>query len=248
MKLRALIVDDEPLARRGVCARLKAFPDITILQECADGESALDAINKLSPDLVFLDVQMPGMSGFDVLHQISPDKMPTIIFLTAYDQYALRAFEVHALDYLLKPIDDERFAESVERARKQIKLQTTNTLEDRLSALLADYKPQTRFAIRTGSRIAFVVADEIDWISASGDYACLWVGKRSHLLRETLNNLEKRLDRTRFVRIHRSTIVQVDRIRELQSLPNREFTVRLVDGTELKVSRNYRDRLEHLLT
>jgi two-component system LytT family response regulator len=269
MSLRALIVDDEPLARRGIRARLKAFPDITILEECADGDAALDAIATLAPDLVFLDVQMPGMSGFDMLSRLTGDNLPSIIFLTAYDQYALRAFEVHALDYLLKPIDDDRFASAVERARRQIRLHKAGVVEDRLRALLeelggsgatADRKPNAgtesqtkqagfadRFAVRTGSRISFVLADEIDWIEAAGDYASLHVGTRTHLLRETLNRLETRLDPARFVRIHRSTIVQAARIRELDALPNREFRIRLVDGKELKASRSYRDRLDRWL-
>ena len=255
MRLRVLIVDDEPLARRGIRARLKAFSDITILGECVDGETAVEAILRLSPDLVFLDVQMPGMSGFDVLHQLSKTRAPFIIFLTAYDKYALQAFDVHALDYLLKPIDDERFSAAVKRARRQINLQTAGTLENRLRALLAEYTSEAqpsiyaeRFAIRTGRRIAFVLADEVDWIEAAGDYANFHVGKRTHLLRETLSSLEIRLDPARFVRIHRSTIVQAARIRDLQTLPNREFRVRLCDGTELKASRSYRDRLERWLS
>jgi two-component system LytT family response regulator len=269
MSLRVLIVDDEPLARRGIRARLKAFSDVTVLEECPDGDSALNAIGKLSPDLVFLDVQMPGMSGFDMLARLPAESLPSIIFLTAYDQYALRAFEVHALDYLLKPIDDERFASAVERARRQIRLRNASVLEDRLRGLLEEIRSSgtaaelgpkgateseikqeeyaDRFAVRTGTRITFVLADEIDWIEAAGDYASLHVGNRTHLLRETLNNLEARLDPARFVRVHRSTIIQAARIRELDALPNREFRIRLVDGKELKASRSYRDRLNRWL-
>jgi two-component system LytT family response regulator len=254
MKLRVLIVDDEPLARRGIRARLKAFSDVVILNECEDGESAVEAIERLSPDLLFLDVQMPGMSGFDVLRQLGKARVPFIIFLTAYDQYALQAFEVHALDYLLKPIDDERFSEAVARARRQIELHGAGTLEDRLRALLTEHTSKSglsahveRFSIRTGSRITFVLANEIDWIEAAGDYAALHIGKRTHLLRETLNSLETRLDPSRFVRIHRSTIIRAECIRELHTLPNRELLVRLLDGTELKVSRSYRDRLDDWL-
>lgn len=287
MNLNVLIVDDEPLARRGIRARLKNYSGITIVDECADGESALEAIARLSPDLVFLDVQMPGMGGFEVLEGLGAQRpsggqrLPSIIFLTAYDHYAVRAFEVHALDYLLKPIDDERFAIAVERARRQIRLETAGALEDRLRGLLNEVRlpplsgaaadrsdarigsegirgpsrePRPfptefaeRFAVRTGSHITFVTADEIDWIEASGDYAGLHVGKKTLLLRQTLSKLESRLDPARFVRIHRSTIVQATRIRDLESLPNREFRIRLLDGKILKASRSYRDRLDRWL-
>jgi len=249
MKLRALIVDDEPLARDGVRARLEAFSEITVLEDCEDGESAVRAIQTLSPELVFLDVQMPGLSGFDVLRRLPKDRIPFIIFLTAYDQYALEAFEVHALDYLLKPIDSGRFVEAVKRAQHQIKLHLADKIEDRLNRLLVDHPPYVRrFAIRMGSRIAFVMTDEIDWIEAAGDYATLHVGKRALPLRETFNSLENRLDPNRFVRIHRSTIVQASRIRDLQTIPNRELRLRLIDGTELKVSRTYRERLDRWLS
>ncbi|HLJ91262.1 MAG TPA: LytTR family DNA-binding domain-containing protein [Candidatus Angelobacter sp.] len=279
MSIRVVIVDDEPLARRGIRARLRAFPEFTIVEECADGPAAVAAVQKLSPDLMFLDVQMPGMSGFDVLRRLSPGPMPSVIFLTAYDRYALQAFDVHALDYLLKPIDEDRFSSAIVRARRQIELQNAGELGEQLKTFLAEHAAQAkrighaepiihaegsipakrsihaarsshaeRFAIRKGSRIVFVLADEIDWIGAAGDYAALHVGKATHLLRETLNALESRLDPARFVRIHRSTIVQAARIRELHGLPNREFRVRLADGTELKASRSYRDRLSPWLS
>jgi len=247
MSLRVLIVDDEPLARRGVSARLKRFSDITIVAECADGETAIEAIGSHAPDLVFLDVQMPGMSGFEMLKRLAPNETPVVIFLTAYDRYALEAFEAHALDYLLKPIDDERFAETVKRARRQIEMQSVKSLEDRLRALLSGHASPPayaeRFAIRTGTRVTFVLADEIDWIEAMGDYAGLHVGGKTHLLRETLSSLETRLDPSRFVRIHRSTIVQASRIRQLETLSNRDCNVWLADGTQLRASRSYRERL-----
>jgi len=249
MKLRALIVDDEPLARGGIRSRLEAFSEITILEDCEDGESAISAIQAQSPELVFLDVQMPGLSGFDVLRRLPKDRTPFIIFLTAYDQFALEAFEVHALDYLLKPIDSDRFVEAVKRAQCQIKLHLADKIEDRLTRLLADHSPYVRrFAIRMGSRIAFVMTDEIDWIEAAGDYATLHAGKRALPLRETFSNLENRLDPDRFIRIHRSTIVQASSIRDLQTMPNRELRLRLIDGTELKVSRTYRGRLDRWLS
>jgi len=249
MKVRVLIVDDEPLARDGIRSRLEAFPEITILGDCEEGESAIQAIQTQSPDLVFLDVQMPGLSGFDVLRCLPKDRMPLIIFLTAYDQYALEAFEVHAHDYLLKPIDSARFVEAVNRAQRQIELHRADKLEDRLARLLGDHRDFVqRFTIRMGSRITFVNTDEIDWIEAAGDYATLHVGKRALPLRETFNSLENRLDPDRLIRIHRSTIVQTSRIRDLQTIPNRELRLRLLDGTELKVSRTYRDRLDRWLS
>ena len=240
--LTVAIVDDEPLARRGVRARLAAFPELKIVAECPDGEAAVDAIRNQAPDLVFLDVQMPGMTGFDVLKELSGTPLPTVIFLTAYDTYALRAFDVHALDYLLKPIDDERFTAAVQRAVRQLSLENAASLESRLRSLLDEQQEGTfteRFAVKTGRRVVFVHADEIDWIEAAGDYASLHVGKKTHLVRETLQNLEKRLDPARFMRIHRSTIVAADRIHEMEALPNHEFRVRLADGTELRASRTY---------
>lgn len=250
MRRTVVIVDDEPLARRGVRARLASFDELEIVAECPDGVSAVDAIQRLSPDVVFLDVQMPGMTGFEVLQALNGTRLPTVIFLTAYDTYALRAFEVHALDYLLKPIDDDRFKAAVERALRQLSLEQADSLESRLRSLLDQQDSGSytdRFAVKTGRRVVFVHADEIDWIEAAGDYASLHVGRRTHLVRETLQNLEKRLDPTRFVRIHRSTIVATSRVHEMESLPNHEFRVRLADGTELRASRTYSTAFENLL-
>src|SRR5262245_4248808 len=214
MKYKVLIVDDEPMARRGIRARLKPLSDFTVVEDCDDGETGLSAIRRHQPDLVFLDVQMPGLNGFEMLRRLPRKGRPFIIFLTAYDQYALRAFEVHALDYLLKPIDTERFREAMERAARQIRFRTADSIESRMNGLLAEYAAKAkpgpyleRFTVRTGRRISFVLADEIDWIEAVGDYAGLHVGKNRPLLRETLNELETRLDPEKFVRIHRSSIV-----------------------------------------
>jgi len=254
MKYKVLIVDDEPLARRGIRARLKPLADFEVLDDCEDGEAALKVIRLHRPDLVFLDVQMPGLSGFDMLKRLPKHRRPFIIFLTAYDEYALRAFEVHALDYLLKPIDAERFASAIARARRQLRFHTADSIETRLRSLLAEHagkRPSPyaeRFTVRTGRRITFVLADEIDWIEAVGDYAALHVGNQTPLLRETLNALETRLDPERFVRIHRSAMVQVSRICELRTLPNRELRLRLNSGAELKVSRTYRERLDQWLS
>lgn len=255
MKYSVLIVDDEPMARRGIRVRLKPYSEFTILDDCENGSQALEAIQEHAPDVVFLDVQMPGMNGFEMLKRLPKKRNPLIIFLTAYDSYALHAFDVHAFDYLVKPVDGERFAEAIRRVRRQLKLRSEGSLADRLGNLLAAYAPAgttspylERFAVRTGSRISFVMADEIDWIEAVGDYAGLHVGGKTPLLRETLDNLEHRLDPKKFVRIHRSTIIQVSRIRELQRLPNRDLSLLLRDGTSLKVSRTYRDRLDSWLS
>ena len=210
-------------------------------------------IRERSPNLVFLDIQMPDISGFEVLRSLEPDEIPMVIFLTAYDQYALDAFSVHALDYLLKPIDDARFESALEHARTRIKKLDQPDLERRIRELLKETggrEPapyETRFSARTGQRIVVVLVNEIDWIEACGDYVTLHVGNRSHLLRQTMNKMESQLDPARFLRIHRSTIVQTSRIRELVALDNREFLLRLTDGKELKTSRSYSDRIEKWL-
>jgi two-component system, LytTR family, response regulator len=251
--MRVVIVDDEPLARRGVRSRLRKHSDIEIVAECATGKAAITAIRERSPNLVFLDIQMPDISGFEVLRSLEPNELPMVIFLTAYDQYALDAFSVHALDYLLKPIDDARFESALGQARERIKKHDLPDLERRIRKLLRDTggreaaRYETRFSVRTGQRIAVVSVTEIDWIEACGDYVSLHVGNRSHLLRQTMNKMESQLDPARFLRIHRSTIVQTSRIRELVALDNREFLLRLTDGKELKTSRSYSDRIEKWL-
>jgi two-component system LytT family response regulator len=251
--MRVLIVDDEPLARRGVRSRLRKHSDVEIVAECATGKAAIAAIRERSPNLVFLDVQMPDISGFEVLRNLEPGELPVVIFLTAYDQYALDAFSVHASDYLLKPIDDARFESALDHARTRIEKHDPPDLERRIRELLKDAggreaaRYETRFSARTGQRIVVVSVNEIDWIEACGDYVSLHVGNRSHLLRQTMNKMETQLDPARFLRIHRSTIVQTSRIRELVALDNREFLLRLTDGKELKTSRSYSDRIEKWL-
>jgi two-component system, LytTR family, response regulator len=246
--LRALIVDDEPLARRGVAIRLAEF-DVEIVGECGDGNDALEKILQLSPDVVFLDVQMPSMDGFEVLRNLSPESLPAIIFLTAYEQHAVRAFEFHALDYLLKPIDDERFAAAVRRAvdlvSSDAKVRMAERIMNMLGAQTQDYL--SRFTVRTGSRIAVVLVDDTEWIGAAGDYVELHACGRTHLLRETLSDLERRLDPARFMRIHRSRIVRLDCITELKSIDNREYVVKLSDGSTHRSSRTYGDRLAEWL-
>jgi two-component system LytT family response regulator len=247
--VRALIVDDEPLARRGVALRLRRFRDVEVVGECGDGSSAVEKIVELSPDVIFLDVQMPGMDGFEVLRALPSGNLPSVIFLTAYEQHALRAFEVHALDYLLKPVDDERFSRAVERARQVQEAGSRVQMADRILRMLEANSPKyvSRFPVRIGSRIQIVLANDIEWIAAAGDYAELHGGGRCHLLRESMNSLEQKLDPAQFLRIHRSRIVRVGSIRELRALDNREYFVKLSDCSEHRSSRTYADRLDNWL-
>jgi two-component system, LytTR family, response regulator len=246
MTMRVLVVDDEPLARRGIVKRLSAHADVQLIGEAGDGEAALSAIVDSAPDLVFMDVQMPGMSGFEALGLLPPRERPLTIFLTAYDQFALRAFEVHALDYLLKPIDDERFVEALDRARGMLAAHRGSNQVAGLQALVTaqgDASYAARFAIRIGHRMVFIAVADVDWIEAMGDYAGLHVAGKVHLLRERLHLLARRLDPAQFVRIHRSTIVRADRIAEMEVLSNRDSLLRLRDGTPLRASRTYGDAL-----
>lgn len=248
--MRALIVDDEPLARRGVSLRLQKFSDVKIVGECGDGLSAMKKILELSPDVVFLDVQMPGMNGFEVLRSLPEENLPGVIFLTAYEEHALQAFEVHALDYLLKPIDDERFAAAIDRARRLMDSASKTRTAERILAMLrqSPEKYMSRFVVRTGSRIQIVLVEDTDWVSAAGDYTELHVRGRTYLLRETMNSLQQKLDPAKFLRIHRSRMVRTGCILELRSIDNREYIVKLSDGSEHRSSRTYADRLEEWLT
>jgi two-component system, LytTR family, response regulator len=248
--VRALIVDDEPLARRGVALRLKKFRDVEVVGECGDGSSAVEKIVELSPDVVFLDVQMPGMDGFEVLRALPGEDLPSVIFLTAYEQHALRAFEVHALDYLLKPVNDERFGDAVQRARQVKDAGSRIQMAERILRMLeADpARYVSRFPVRVGSRIQIVLTDDVEWIAAAGDYAELHIASRCHLLRETMNSLERKLDPEQFIRIHRSRIVRAKCVRELRSMDNREYLVKLSDGSEHRSSRSYADRLDTWLS
>lgn len=254
MSLRVLIVDDEDLARRGIRTRLRRFADAEIVAECRNGSEAIEAIRRTSPDLVFLDVQMPGQSGFDVIQAVGAAQFPHVIFVTAHDRYALEAFEVNALDYLLKPIDDERFDSAFTRARQAISRARDSNLARRLAAALNKALPTKhastsgdRIVVRSAGRVVFVKSTEVDWIEAAGDYVTLHSGKKDYLLRETITEFEKRLAPQGFVRIHRSTIVNLDRVSELRALDNGEYRVVLSDGTALKLSRNYRDSLNRFL-
>jgi two-component system LytT family response regulator len=248
-KIQALIVDDEPLARKKIRLLLEHEMDIEIIGECVNGPKAVVAIEKHQPDLLFLDVQMPGLDGFGVLQAIRPEQWPVIIFVTAYDEYALRAFEVHALDYLLKPFDQARFQTALTRARAQ--LHRAPDFNQQLRALLKDFKPEPksleRLVIKTAGRVYFVSVSELDWIEAADNYVRLHTGSETHLLRETMNALETKLDPARFVRIHRSTIVNLERIKEMKPWFHGEYIVILRDGTQLTLSRRYRERLNGLL-
>jgi two-component system, LytTR family, response regulator len=254
-KIRTLIVDDEPLARRNLRVLLERDPQIEILDECRNGHEAVKAIKALSPDLIFLDIQMPEMDGFDVLARVGPEHIQAIIFVTAFDQYALKAFDVHALDYLLKPFDDERFARAMERAKAQISAQEINKLSNRLLALLEERESErkessqqqnyrTRLMIKVSSRVMLLKVDEIDFIEADGNYAKLHVGRKTHLLREKMHELEGGLDPAKFVRIHRSVIVNLERIKELHPHFNGDYIVVLEDGRQLRLSRTRREHLE----
>ncbi|MBV9958100.1 MAG: response regulator transcription factor [Acidobacteria bacterium] len=249
-KIRTLIVDDEPLARERIKRYLGAEGDIEVIGECANGRDAVKAVGELAPDLLFLDIQMPELDGFGVLEAIGPQQVPAIIFVTAYDKYALRAFDVHALDYLLKPFNRDRFGRALQRAREQLEHDKLGQLDQRLLSLLEDLKTEhkylDRLVVRSVGRVFFLKTDEIDWIEAAGNYVRLHVGREAHLLRETMNRLEAKLNPDKFLRIHRSTLVHIDRIKELQPLFSGDYTVILRDGRQLTLSRSYRDKLLEL--
>lgn len=252
MTIRTLIVDDEPLAREKLRSFLESEPDIEILTECRDGREALLAIESEKPDLVFLDIQMPELGGFEVLENVEPENLPAVIFVTAFDQYALKAFEVHAVDYLLKPFDRDRLRQALDRARRERDRQELGEVQKQLRALLADIdtqKPQfaERLVVKSAGRVVFVKVADIDWVDAAGNYVKLHVGGEGHLLRETMSHLEERLDPRRFLRIHRSTIVNIERIKELQQQFHGDYLVVLKSGQRLTLSRSYRDRIQGLL-
>lgn len=257
-KLRTLIVDDEPLARRTIRDLLIDDPEIEIIGECSNGLEAVNFMREQPPDLLFLDIQMPGMNGFEALAQVQFERIPAIIFVTAFDQYAVKAFDVHALDYLMKPFNDKRFAEALRQAKSNVELKEISRLSQDLLILLANREESEtvaarrkvflkRFMIRSGGRVAFIKADTVDWIAADDYYIQLRISGKSHMLRMSMNELEEKLDPKQFLRIHRSTIINLDRVKELHQNPNGEYVVVLKDGTELKLSRNRRERLERFL-
>jgi two-component system LytT family response regulator len=250
-KIRTVIVDDEPLARRRIRRMLAHDSEVEIAGDCANGREAIHSIVSQSPDLVFLDVQMPEIDGFEVLESLGPAQLPFVIFVTAYDQYALRAFEVSAVDYLVKPFDRRRFEKALQRAKSRIAGERGDDLNRQTLALLAELKTRSnhveRLVIKAGGRAFFLKTEEIDWIEAEGKYVRLHVGKDSYLLREAISGIETQLDSKKFPRIHRSTIVNIDRVRELQPWFHNEYRVILNDGTELMLSRSCRKKLGELL-
>ena len=250
-RIRTVIVDDEPLAREGVRLHLEAEQDIEIVGEAGSGEEAVTMIETLRPELIFLDVQMPGLDGFGVLETIGAAHMPVTVFTTAYDQFAVRAFDAHAIDYVLKPYDEERFRRAVERARSQVAARKRAQMDESLGSLLDELRARGHFierlVVRSGGRIVILRVDEVDWIEAASNYVRLHANGREYLLRETMTALEAKLNPNDFVRIHRSTIVRVDRIRELEPLFQGDYVVVLEDTTRLTSSRGYRERLQELL-
>ena len=249
MTLRVLIIDDEELARQRIRRLLTREDDVEVIGEACDGAQAVESIRSLQPDLVFLDVQMPEVDGFAVLERLRPHPPPAVVFVTAHDDYAVRAFEVHAVDYLRKPFDAVRFKEAFSRARRRLAGAAAEERARKLDALLAQVEAQPprsreRLMVRSDGRLYFVRIDDIDWVEAAGNYVKLHVGRDTHLMRETMAGIEKILDSSRFLRIHRSAIVNLDRVREMQPWFSGEYTVILRDGTQLRLSRVYRDRLE----
>jgi two-component system LytT family response regulator len=266
MSIRTIIVDDEPLARRGLELRLREAPDVEIVRQCGNGREAVAAIAELAPDLMFLDIQMPGLSGLDVVAQVPQESLPMIVFVTAFDRYAIQAFDAHALDYLLKPVDDERLGRALERVRAQWQQKQAVAQREQLMALLAESRgsgeieagdadaPSSggrRYAamlpIRVGRETVRLDVATIDWIDAAGDYMCLHAAGQTHVLRATMKELEEMLDPRLFQRVHRSTIVNLARVTALRPHLNGECFLRLHSGQEVKLSRSYRDKVEVLL-
>jgi len=268
-KIRALIVDDESLARKALRAMLKDDSEMEVIAECRNGKEAVIVIREQSPDVVFLDIQMPEMDGLEVVEEVGVNQMPVTVFVTAYDKYALRAFEAHALDYLLKPFDHDRFNTALQRAKTNVRQQKLGEMSESLFAVLQDMKPapsesplQTdnrkpgkavhkepidRVVIKASGRIYFLKIEEIDWVEGAGDYLSLHSGSQTHLIRETMGNFHAKLDPKKFLRIHRSTIVNVERVKDIRPLFKGEYVITLTSGKRLKSSRGYRHQLQALL-
>jgi len=250
--IRVMIVDDEPLAREGLRMLLDGDAEIEVVGEAKSGAEAVEMICAVHPDLVFLDIQMPAMNGFEVLAALPEGELPAVVFVTAFDRYALRAFEVHAIDYLLKPYDDERFYDALRKAKNQLRMARVSALGEKLLSLLDGYEPPvrrvSRLAIKSAGRVVFLDLDDIDWIEAADYYVQLHVGQTCYLHRQTMTSLEKQLDPDMFLRIHRSAIVNRERIRELRHRyqGRRDLVVVLASGVELKVARGHRDKIQSL--
>ena len=267
-KIRVILVDDEPLALRGLKLRLQAFPEVEIIGECANGREAVKEIKAQSPDLVFLDIQMPGLDGFGVVRAMIGGPAPLFIFVTAYDKYAIDAFEANALDYIVKPVEEERLNDALHRAREALKSKAAASREskliemlaslsdddrDRIKELIADpewtdkQRYSERLSFKDGSKVVMLDAQEIEWIDAAGDYMCIHASGKTHIIRETMKALQTRLDPVRFQRIHRSAIVNIDRVKELHPHSNGEYFIILDNGAELKLSRSYKDVVARFL-
>jgi two-component system, LytTR family, response regulator len=268
MKINTVIVDDEALSRRGIELRLRDAGDFNIVAQCTNGREALAAISKYKPDLVFLDIQMPGMSGFEVVAHLPQESLPVLVFVTAYDQYAVQAFEARAVDYLLKPIDEGRFKAALERVREHVRAKTAANQRDRLMEIIAEITGSGELAldellargraavearhpevlpIRQGRETVRVPVASIRWIDAAGDYMCIHAGNDTHILRGTMKELEELLDPKLFQRVHRSTIVNLRLVKSLRAHMNGEYFLTLDGGHELKLSRTYRDKVEYFL-
>ncbi len=250
-KIRTVIVDDEELGRDRIQSLLEMQPDVEIVAVCSDGASAVEAIERAQPDLVFLDVQMPGMDGFEVIENLDPTRLPAVVFVTAHEGHAIRAFEIHALDFLLKPFDQTRFEKALERARAQVSRGKAPVIDSRIVSLLEELREERKYPerliVKSSGRVFFVRTEEIDWVEASGNYVKIHTKAEAHLLRESMKNMEAKLDPKTFVRIHRSAIVNIDRIKELEPWFHGEYIVIMRDGTRLTASRVFSDRLSALI-
>ncbi len=250
MPLSLLIVDDEPLAREGLRMLLAEDPDVGAIHEAKDGRQAVAALRKTRPDLVFLDVQMPEMDGFSVVREVGPERMPAVVFVTAHDKYAMQAFEVNAIDYLLKPVTRERFAQALARAKTRLQAQPTEEASRQILSLLETLAAPTRalkrLAVRTAGKTTFVDIEDIDWIEAAENYVKLHVGRASHLVHVAMNTLEKSLDPQTFLRIHRSIIINVGRVEELEPVAHGEYVVTLPQGVRVRSGRTYHEKLKAL--
>jgi two-component system LytT family response regulator len=244
--IRVLVADDQPMARERLVSLLSAEPGVEVTATASSGPETVEVIRQSSPDLVFLDLQMPGMDGFKVIEAIGVDRMPPTVFVTAYDEYAVRAFEVQAIDYLLKPFGRQRFQSALARARKHLERDRQGELAQRLSELLRTGRSETteRLLVKAGGRVSFVDIDSIDWVEAEGNYVRIHSGSQVYLMRETMNGLIARIGERQFFRIHRSRIVNIARVKELIIAGGGDYQVLLWDGTRLGLSRLYRDALQ----
>jgi two-component system, LytTR family, response regulator len=263
-KIDTLIVDDEALARRGLKLRLDRYDDINVVGQCRNGREALEAIPELNPDLVFLDIQMPGMDGFDVVRQLQGDEMPMIVFATAFDQYAIKAFDVHAVDYILKPLDDDHLGRALQRVRDQLSQKNDANDKQRLLEVISDITGKApaemeelleqgvspvnqypdKIAIKDAGDITFVPIGEIEWVDAAGDYMCIHAAGQIHIMRTTMKQLEAQLDPVLFQRVHRSTLVNLKQVDKICSHINGEYNLNLKGGARLKMSRSYKDKIQ----